>query len=270
MASNHTILPYRTDEADLRRLLEARARGRTLDQIRTLGFSPKSFDGVVATATALGLIHDRTAELTPEGRSFAVATDAERAEILARQLRIYPPYSLALDAILLHDGPAPTPLGWLETWWAAHRFGGSESNRAEAAPVFAKLVDAAGLGRYVQGRKGHPSRIEWTADAATLLPVPGSAAPRPADGDAARAATPQPDPVPAPPPPLSPTPVRAESGSEEVVHTRSATGAASTAASTELRWHLGPGREVVLRLPAELSTSERDRLRRLLLLLLDP
>jgi hypothetical protein len=260
MASTHNVLPYRTDEADLHRLVAARARGRTLDQVRTLGFSAKSFDGVVTTAQCLSLIADKDGTLTQYGRTYALCSTAERPETLALLIRSYLPFSLALDAALLHGGPQPTPLEWLETWWSAHGFGSSESNRSEAAPVFAKLVEFAGLGRYIQGRKGHPSRIEWAADAASssATPVDASAAEETEGVESSL--------LPAPPPAgemplrerLLAAPARDDSGA----------AAGHEPGTTALRWTLAPGREVVLHLPAALSPAERERVLRLVELLL--
>jgi hypothetical protein len=260
MAPTRNVLPYRTDEADLHRLVAARARGRTLDQVRTLGFSAKSFDGVVTTAQCLSLVSDKNGELTQYGRTYALCSAADRPEKLAHLIRSYLPFSLALDAALLHGGPQPTPLEWLETWWAAHGFGSSESNRAEAAPVFAKLVEFAGLGRYIQGRKGHPSRIEWAADAA---PSPATSVGAPAAEELEGV---EPSRIQASAPPGE-MPLRDQRLAAPVLHDSGAE-AGHEAGPTALRWTLGPGREVVLHLPAALSRAERERVLRLVELLL--
>jgi hypothetical protein len=265
------VLPYRTDEEDLQRLLAGLARGRSLDQIRSQGFSPKSFDGVLTTAQALALIADKEGSLTEAGRSYTLIKPEYRSGFISAALRSFPPFALALSSAL-QDGPKPTPLDWLVTWWAAHGYGSSESNRSEAAPVFAKLVEAAGLGRYVQGRKGHPSRIEWLIDA---LPPP-SPEPAAAGSSAPR----QPSTL-----PTARAPARA-TGSDPSAEGRGATAptvAGSAAAApvaavtaspdgevgaTTVSWLLAPGKEVLLRFPVTLTAAERERVLRLAELLL--
>jgi hypothetical protein len=248
------VLPYRTDPDDLHRFLVARTRGRPLSQVRTQNFAPKNFEGTLAAVDALALVEDKAGDLSALGRRYAVSNPAERAGLLREILGSFPPYALLLEAILAGDTREPTPLEWIETWWASHRFGSSESNRAEATPVFAKLVEAAGLGTYIQGRKGHVSRIEWTADATARLHTP-SAEPEPLEEVGRPALA------------LSPT-------------TSVVTSAADSHADREperfrprenlLTWQLSPGREVTLRLPADVTEAERTRLLRLFELLLQP
>ena len=50
----------------------------------------------------------------------------------------------------------------METWWATQGYGSSRSNRQEGAALLGRLVEYAALGRYVPGRRGYPTRIEWT------------------------------------------------------------------------------------------------------------
>lgn len=241
------VLPYRTDADDLHRLLTALARGRTPPQARMLGFSPKGFEGTVTAARALGLISDNSDAPTELGRRYVLAEGAQRVVVLREVLQGYAPYALLLEAVATGVRTAATPLDWVQTWWATHGFGSSESNRVEAAPVLARLVESAGLGRYVQGRKGHVSRIEWAADAGRLVaatagPAGAPPAPRtggpPATGSLSDAS--------------APSPVAPE-GEEP---------------TTELRWELAPGRAVQLRLPGRLTPGERRRLRELFELLL--
>jgi hypothetical protein len=247
-------LPYRTDADDLRRFVAARARGRTPGQIRALGFSAKSFEGTAHAAEALALVEDRNGDLSALGRRLALADETQPAEVLRDVVLRYPPFALLAENVLTGAGPSPTPLEWIQTWWATHGFGSSESNRAEAAPVFARLLEAAGFGSFVQGRKGHPSRIEWAPAAASLLGLAHPAAAPEADRPNAiappRAAEAEPSPPPAaPPPPAGPS--------------------RDVPSANEVNWRLAPGRRVLISVPADLTTAEKQKILRLLQLLLE-
>jgi hypothetical protein len=164
-----SVLPYRTDPDDMARWIEARARGRSVEQIRALGFSAKAFEGTVATADALGFVNSQNGELTETGRRFALSGPEERNRLIRDSMLDYEPYALLLEAVLLGDAPTVTDTAWIETWWASHGYGTSESNRSEAGTVFSRLVEAAGFGIYIQGRRGHPSRIEWQPGSGEFL-----------------------------------------------------------------------------------------------------
>jgi hypothetical protein len=252
MSSDHRgqILPYRIDSDDLHRFVTARVRGRSADQIRTLGFAPKTWEGTLSSAASLGLLDDKSGDVTGLGRRYAVASAEERAAVLREMLWEFPPFSLLLETALTGNGPQPTPLEWIETWWATHGFGSSESNRVEAAPVFAKLVEAAGLGAYIPGRRGHVSRIEWAEDAR----LPGQPSPAVQQG----APTVEPA-VAEKPAPASrgtlPQPGMGEKGLSTTADTFSA--------GNLLVWQLSPGRMVQVRVPSDLSSDEKARLLKL-------
>jgi hypothetical protein len=252
MPSHGAVLPYRSDASELQHLIHALLRGQTRAEVRRSHFSAKTYEGVLATAHALALVDDRTGAVTAAGRRYALATPADRPALLRELLAAYPPFGEVLGAEA--DGERVTSLDRIVARWAAHGYGSSASNREEAAPAFAKLVEAARLGSYVQGRKGHPSRIEWKA---SKLDRPGSAADVGGE-NASRVA------------------VQGGGNDAQVDATVGAVAAASLAAGANgratdrnmLSWELAPGRRVALELPAALSVSERARLRRLLDVLL--
>lgn len=160
-ADNGGVLPYRTSGEDLVKLVKHRARGRSMDQVRTMNFSRKGFEGTVRAATALGLVTEEEEDLTDRGRKFALASSGgERQELLLEAILSYEPYELLLDAAFSRNEEA-TPLEWIETWWSTGGYGNSANNRSEGSTAFARLVDSTSLGDYVQGRRGHPTRIEW-------------------------------------------------------------------------------------------------------------
>ncbi len=196
------VLPYRSDPEQLARWIEARARGRSSAQLRELDLAAKTLEGTLATAAALGLLHRDSEQLTPAGQRYALAAEAERHAILRASLRAFEPFSRLLDAVSARSPRRVTDAQWIETWWATHGYGSSQSNRVEATAVFGRLVDYVGWGRYIPGRRGHPTRIEWSAEAfPEAEPVPPSPAAAPTAAPAAAPLPELPGPTAPPPPP---------------------------------------------------------------------
>jgi hypothetical protein len=239
-------LPYRADPADVRRYLLAIARGRTPQQLRENEFASKTLDGVSSAAEVLGLTDGKNGGLSAIGRRFAMATGEGTQGVAAEVLLSYAPYARLIEA--MRDRPGATSLELVQAWWAEHGFGSSDSNRNEAAPVLARFVEAAGLGRYVQGRKGRTSRIEWHQE-------PGDAEIQScaAAGEGARNGT--------------------DASSVRESDRRSASAppgndGRTRAQANRLSWELTPGRRMRLELPSELSDDERRFALRVISLLL--
>ncbi|HEX6926431.1 MAG TPA: hypothetical protein VF167_13500 [Longimicrobiaceae bacterium] len=159
--SDASVLPYRTDALALSEWLEARARGRSAEQLRSAADSPKAVEGTAAAAAALGFVEPLHGGLTALGEQFALGGAEERRRLLRRAVLAYPPYREVIDALADRGQPVETEVRWIEAFWATRGHGGSESNRREGAAAFGRLVDFAGLGEYVQGRRGRPTRIRW-------------------------------------------------------------------------------------------------------------
>lgn len=256
------VLPYRTTGDDLVRLVEACARGRDWAQIQALNFSAPGFQGTLVAATALGMLDPDSKELSESGREFALADAEQRKHQLLRGMKAYNPYGLLLEAVFGRPDPAETPLDWILTWWATHDFGNSQTNRDEGSAAFAKFVEYVGLGAYVPGRRGHPTRIRWheTAEAAVRgraaarqphhreLSLPRGAAPPPAPAvervvQAVPVAAPVREGSAAPRPPAGPPKAVSQvEGRSSMVLT------------------LGPGRTVDLSVPAQVTAAEKQRL----------
>ena len=244
------LLPYRADAGELFAWVEARARGRTTAQIRDDAASAKAREGVALTAAVLGFARD--GELTERGRELALADAPARRAILHRAMLSFPPYAELLAA--LHErGAARVESGWIEAWWATHGWGGSQSNRQEGIAVLGRLAEHVGLGRYVQGRRGHPTRIEWDLAALAPPPSPASLSSLPAEAEA-------PDGLSSPEPPL-PAPAAVQTRSHE--HH----AAAVEAEVNRVRVALEGGRSAWLEVPTRLSRGEKRRLIELLDLL---
>ena len=199
--------------------LAARARGRTAEQLRSAVDSPKAVEGTAAAAAALGFVDEERGTLTPLGERFALADAAERQTLLAGAVRDFAPYEAVLHALAARGGQSETEVRWIEAFWATRSFGSSESNRREGAAAFGRLADFAGLGEYVPGRRGRPTRIRWAPG--VLSAATPAAPPRAVPATAAGARTPHPAPdlFTLPPPaeipaarPHDSAPARAEGG----------------------------------------------------------
>jgi hypothetical protein len=244
---DESVLPYRAGAEEVDRWMEARARGKSHTQIRAMGFPTKSFEGTVVAVSSLGLVDGETEELTERGRRYTLASEAERTRILRAALAGYPPYRRLLRAISQRGADSPTDMQWIETWWATHGFGSSQSNRMEGATAFGRLVESVGLGKYIPGRRGHPSRIEWREDPGELVKTshPDDPSPSPPDSPAERAPVVR-SAEPAAPPRRHPMAER-DDGNYSTV-------------TLEVR----PGQVVRISAPAHLTASEKRRLLTLL------
>lgn len=239
-AGRDMTLPYRTDGPDLERFIDALARGRSPEQAQTLNFSQKGFEGTMTAAECLGLATRDEGGLTDQGRAFALASEEERRRILLVAIQTYEPYGLLLEAIQSRR-EATTETDWIETWWSTHGFGTSGSNRSEGSSTLARFLEYAGIATYIQGRRGHPSRIEWRTGALGQLQVMDRVAGG-VEGES-----------------------REESGQMRTPLSRGQaspnpdqTGSADPI--VELSMPLSGGRTVYMRLPHTLSTKERERL----------
>jgi hypothetical protein len=184
------VLPYRTGPAELIRWVEERARGRA-GAGRRAELGAKSVEGTAATATALSLVAP-DGVLTEAGRRLALADERERRTLLRGAMLEFPPYRELL-AEISRRGERETTSDWVERWWATRGMGNSGSNRREGAATLGRLADWVGLGRYIPGRRGHPTRIEWAEPPTSgggETPAPASApAPRTRTEEAERSAT---------------------------------------------------------------------------------
>jgi len=271
-------LPYRSDPDDIRRYLVALAQGGGESRFAALGLSTKNHEGVVAAIVALGLAAGRQGPLSDKGRRVAVTESAPDSILTWREvIQDYAPYAAITGAVESGTAPLPLTLSWIETYWAANGIGNSESNRAEGAATFARIAEAAGYGRFRQGRRGHVSRIEWSGgstegDAGSpprSTPRRNSTAPPNARREAV---------------PADRSPPGTDPGSVvDDIGTGSPGGDASTEGSSgssvyadpsrapepnHIVWEISPGRTLRLSLPPRLTPPEAKRINELLRLLI--
>lgn len=161
-------LAYRTDGELLDQFIEAFARHRDLDRVQQTFSSPAAFQGTVQAAQHLGLVDPQLIELSSTGNKYLLDSK-HRSEILLDAIIRFEPYGLLLEAALSNGFGPEIPMSWISKWWGVYGYGASSNNREEAATTLAKLLQAAGLGTFMIGRRGRPSRIEWTTDAAARI-----------------------------------------------------------------------------------------------------
>ena len=258
------VLPYRTTGEEVTRFLEARARGRDVSQIQALDFSTGAFQGTLVAVSALGFLDAESRDLTSLGREYVLARQPERATMIRDALRGFEPYGLLLEAVFDRGRPKETPLDWVVTWWATQGYGNSETNRDEGSSAFGRLVEFARLGTYVPGRRGHPTRIRWSEDAA-----------REAEPETVRSvvqAAPEAPPetvrVAAPPPARSTVQESVPTAAPPAPAVAPPVGAAKPEPNSSLVLSLGPGRTVELSIPPRITDAEKRRLLALLELMI--
>ena len=140
-----------------------------MDQIRSIFTSTSIFQGTASAAAELGLFNAEIVELTEQGKKFAMGGEDTRKRSLLEAILNYEPYELLLEAafgdgVQEEEGKRHTTIEWIEMWWGTNGYGSSQTNRSEGSSAFGNLLGYTGLGTYKQGRRGHPSRIEWLED----------------------------------------------------------------------------------------------------------
>lgn len=231
------VLPYRTDAELLLRWLEARARDPRARAVRGRGA-----EGAAATAAALGLTDRETGALSAAGERLVLASAGERPGLLAAAMEGYEPYRALMAAARAHSPGGSTEVGWMESWWGTNGYGGSRSNREEATATLGRLVEYAGLGRYIPGRRGHPTRIEWSEPRPIRAPPPAA-------------------------PPLAPSPPVPAAVSSSAPR-RAPAPASDAVEYNHLTVPLSTGATARLQLPVRLPAAEKERLLSLLRLLI--
>jgi hypothetical protein len=166
-AEKTQTLPYRTSGDELKLFIEAVARNKNAAQIQGLFSASANYQGTLLAAQSLGFIDEDT-KLLDRGKEFLLH-EAERAGYLLEAMLDYEPYQLVIDAIFARINPKETAIDWIVNWWGTRGYGASQNNREEGAAAFGKLIEYAGLGAYLIGRRGRLSRIEWSPAAHKTL-----------------------------------------------------------------------------------------------------
>ncbi|MEH2279979.1 MAG: hypothetical protein V7K90_01345 [Nostoc sp.] len=104
------------------------------------------------------------------GKELAIEKDNKRrGELFLQFFLRYPPYGHFLESISHSGDLSTTKTETIKDYWWKHDYGSSGSNCEDGVVVFGKLISLTGLGKFILGRKGQPSRIEWSQNAKSLI-----------------------------------------------------------------------------------------------------
>lgn len=169
---NHTkgtTIPYRTDAENLNVLINAVGRDRDMGHIQGLFQVSGTFQGSVSAAQELGFLDPESSKLLLDGNDYLLASDSQKAELLLKAIMQYEPYQLLLEAVFSRNAPKETTMEWMSKWWSTQGYGASQNNREEGATTLAKFLEYANMGRFMIGRRGRPTRIEWSSNANKMI-----------------------------------------------------------------------------------------------------
>jgi len=163
-------LPYKTDDQDVLRLIEAIKRKPDNEKAIREVYNKANFETSRKTLEILSILDERLS-FSAEGKELAIEKDDNQREKLFLKFFLrYPPYGHFLESIS-HNGDlsSTTDTESIKDYWWKHNYGSSTSNREDGIVTFGKLVQLAGLGKFITGRRGQPSRVEWNQNAKSLI-----------------------------------------------------------------------------------------------------
>ncbi len=162
-------LPYGTDDEDILRLIEAIKRKAENEKAIREIYDKSNFETSRKALETLGIL-DSQFGFSPSGKELAVEKDERRRQKVFLELFLnYPPYGHFLESVSHAGELTITTTESVKDYWWKHNYGTSGNNREDGVVAFGKLLRLAGLGKFVIGRRGKLSRIEWTPDAKTTI-----------------------------------------------------------------------------------------------------
>lgn len=162
-------LPYKTDDQDVLRLIEAIKRKPDNEKAIKEIYDKSNFETSRKALEILGILNDRLS-FSGNGRELAIGKDDnQREKLFLRILLNYPPYGHFLESLSHSGNLSTTDTESIKDYWWKHEYGSSISNREDGVVTFGKLLQLAGIGTFVTGRRGQPSRIEWNANAKLII-----------------------------------------------------------------------------------------------------
>lgn len=164
-------LPYSTDDEDLLRLIEAIKKKPDNEKAIKEIYNKSNFETSRKALEILGIL-DEQLSFSPAGKELAIEReDSCKRELFLKFFLRYPAYGHFLESIA-HSGDLPvteTETESIKDYWWKHNYGSSGNNREDGVVAFGKLLQLTGLGKFMNGRRGKPSRIEWNPDAKALI-----------------------------------------------------------------------------------------------------
>jgi predicted nucleotide-binding protein len=166
-------LPLKTTVEDIEVLcnfLATKPTGATLKEARAI-IDEKHLDARKLLALrGWNLIEDAGGKLkvTPSGRAFTRGGQEDRQKILRQLISSCPPYSSIVERAAHRPQDDSIIAVDVASHWHEHfreDVGAAEATLNDQAICFFNLLQGAGLGTLVLGRKGNPTRFDWDREA---------------------------------------------------------------------------------------------------------
>jgi predicted nucleotide-binding protein len=165
-------LPIKTVAEDIEKVcgfLAKKPTGASVKEAKAV-LDPKHLDGrKVAAFKAWGLVEEvgDKLKLTVAGRAYARGPKEEQQKLLRQIIRSCAPYNAMVERAA-HRGEESTSATDVGAHWHEHfasDAGDSDTTLNDQANCFFQLAQGAGLGSFVIGRSGHPTRLQWDTQA---------------------------------------------------------------------------------------------------------
>ncbi|MFG3818160.1 hypothetical protein [Limnothrix redekei] len=162
-------LPYGVDDNDILRLIDAIKRKPDNEKAIKEIYNKSNFETARKALEIFGIL-DNQFSFSLSGKNLAIEREGSRKqELFLGFFLSYPPYGHFLENLSHTNALSATETESVKDYWWKHNYGSSGNNREEGVVTFGKLIQLAGLGKFISGRRGKPSRIEWSLNAKTLI-----------------------------------------------------------------------------------------------------
>jgi hypothetical protein len=166
MARNSNTLPAGTTQDNMMKLVEIYKRKNTDAEAKPIfNMTDSVYSCTKSALRSLGLIKEKDCSFTDQGNDIAYSSDEEKREKMLSLLVRYIPYESLLSAIFLRGDVKETDVKYIVNHWGRSKHGSGLRNREDAASLFCSMMEYIGLGKFVKGKGGYVTRIEWGTDA---------------------------------------------------------------------------------------------------------
>ncbi len=143
--------------------------GSTETELKKWLANPGEIASTRRSCLTLGLTEEALGRVEPTdlGRRLVYAEKADRQDLMLQDVILgYEPYEIPLTQ-LMRDRGEPfdlTPADLQRNWTLKFRLGLSKDSLDRAATTLLKLLDYSGVGAYLVGRRGKPTRMEMAQE----------------------------------------------------------------------------------------------------------
>ncbi|MEG2013711.1 MAG: hypothetical protein RR063_11000 [Anaerovoracaceae bacterium] len=162
-----SALPYGTTSDNIVKLLDAIKNKQGDEKGIKAVYTGAKFDSTQASLETLKIISGLS--LTNIGKCIAFETDQnKKSAAYLKAVLDYAPYEYFLTYIMQGNSVSETDVEALKNYWGKNGYG-TANNRSEAAPVCFSILQLAGLGAYIIGRKGKSTRFVWKENFSNII-----------------------------------------------------------------------------------------------------